>query len=57
MKKLGDVFRAGFFLTGTVFFILNLWQLAIWFHWLGRMRDGVSHGGPMVGFLGQARQS
>ena len=48
MKKLGDVFRAGFFLTGTVFFILNIWQLAIWFHWLWRMRDGVSHGGPMV---------
>ena len=48
MKKLGDVFRAGFFLTGTVFFILNIWQLAIWFNWRWQMRAGVSNGGPMT---------
>jgi len=48
MKKLGDVFRAGFFLTGTVFFILNIWQLAIWFNWLWRMRNMSTGAGPLI---------
>ena len=48
MKKLGDVFRAAFFLTGTVFFILNIWQLAIWFNWLWRMRNMTTGAGPMT---------
>ena len=48
MKKLGDVFRAGFFLTGTVFFILNIWQLAIWFKWLWQMRSLMNGQGPIT---------
>jgi hypothetical protein len=48
MKKLGDVFRAAFFLTGTVFFILNIWQLAIWFSWLWQMRSLMNGQGPVT---------
>ena len=48
MKKLGDCFRAMFFLTGTVFFILNIWQLAIWFNWLWQMRSLMNGQGPVT---------
>ena len=48
LEKMGDFFRAMVFLTGTVFFILNIWQLAIWFNWLWRMRSLMSGQGPVT---------
>jgi len=48
MKKLTDCFCAAFFFTGTIFFILNIWQLAIWFKWLWQMRSLMTGQGPIT---------
>ena len=48
MKKLSELCRAAFFFTGTIFFILNIWQLAIWFTWLWRMRHLTSGQGAII---------
>jgi len=48
LTKFGDCFRATFFLTGTVFFVLSVWQISIWFYWLWRMRSLVNGAGPVT---------
>jgi len=48
ISKVTDCFRATFYLTGTVFFVLNVWQLAIWFNWLWKMRSLINGAGPVT---------
>jgi hypothetical protein len=48
ISKIADCFKATFYLTGTVFFVLNIWQLAIWFNWLWQMRRLGGSAGPII---------
>jgi hypothetical protein len=48
ISKFSDCFRATFYLTGTVFFVLNVWQLAIWFNWLWQMRSLINGASPVT---------
>ena len=48
MKLMGESLKGMFYLTGTVFFVLNIWQLAIWFNWLWKMRSLMNGQGPVT---------
>ena len=48
MKLMGESLKGMFYLTGTVFFVLNIWQLAIWFNWLWQMRSLANGQGPVT---------
>lgn len=40
MRKLRDAMECVFLLTGSVFFVLQIWKVIIYWWWLHRLGDG-----------------